>query len=102
MRKKVWHGLKNVTFLKIYINGSPSISGNACKILLDNVDTLRSNQNLGSLKYVQCFQDFRDVVNFGFTNTLDPKLNDHIQKFHKSYVDLKISITPIVHAVIIM
>lgn len=80
-------------------HGTPAFAGNSCKILLDKVDVLRANCNIGCLKYVKCLKDFQDVVNSCFATVLNPKFEDYIIQFRKSYVDLKINITPKVHAV---
>lgn len=75
-----------------------AFAGNACKTLLNKVDVLRSFCNIGCLKYVRCFQDFQ-VVDTCFSITLKENFEINIQKFRASYLDLKISVTPKVHAV---
>ena len=69
-------------------------------MLLNKTDIIRSSRNIGCLKYVQCFQDFNDVVKTCFSSKLDPTFESCIDKFHKSFLVLNISITPKVHAVI--
>ena len=84
---------------KDFYNGTAAFAGNSCKRLLDNIDFLRANCQLGCLKYVQCLEDLSNVVNSCFSYELDPKFEDYISKFKKSYLDLEISVTPKVHAI---
>lgn len=81
--------------------GSSSFAGNACKILLNNVDKLRSlcDKGLSCLKYVDCFQKFRKVVDSCFSVKLDPAFVTDIKLFKESYEALGISITPKIHAI---
>lgn len=39
--------------------GAPAFKGNSCKKLLNNVDILRSMKNIGVIKYVTVFNDFK-------------------------------------------
>lgn len=80
-------------------HGAPSFAGNACKTLLNRVDILRASGNIARLKFSKCLEDFRKVVHSCFTVSLDPKFVEYISEFKKSYSDLKIRITPKVHAV---
>lgn len=79
--------------------GNFAFAGNACKTLLEKVDVLRSFCSVGCLKYVQCFIDFKEVVKSCFSIKLHENYRIKIEKFQQSYLDLKISVTPKVHAV---
>lgn len=76
-----------------------SFNGNACKILLNQLDKLRATPSLACLKYVQVLQDFKKVVQDCFGDTLNPTYITSIQKFGESYDALGIATTPKVHAV---
>lgn len=80
-------------------HGNPAFKGNSCKKLLENVDILRGKKNLGLMKYVKVFDDFRKVTSACFGNDLKENYSECIQAFKKSYVDLGVNITPKVHAV---
>lgn len=80
-------------------HGGPSFNGNNCKILLNNLDWLRSNGNIGCMKYVNVFEKFNAVVDSTFTNYLKPTFKKDINDFRESYLSLDISVTPKVHAV---
>lgn len=82
-----------------FFNGSPSFAGNSCKKLLNEVDVLRSFCCLKCLKYVQCFKDFRAVVDSCFSQNLEENYEKNIFAFKKSYIALEIPVTPKVHAV---
>ncbi|KAJ6639768.1 hypothetical protein Bhyg_12515, partial [Pseudolycoriella hygida] len=74
-------------------------NGNSCKKLLDKLDILRSKCSIGCVKYVQVLDDFRLVVNQCFGKKLNPEYDKSIDKFKKSFMDLKVSVTPKIHAV---
>ena len=80
-------------------HGSPSFKGNSCRILLNNIDLLRSICNLGCLKFVNAFQTFNEVVKACFTVDLSPKFVELIDEFREAYLALNISVTLKVHAV---
>ena len=63
------------------------------------MDLLRRSPNLPVLKYVRVFDDFKKVVCSCFGNHLEKDYKTCIAAFKKSYTDLRISITPKVHAV---
>lgn len=90
---KACHVQRDVT------HGSSGFNGNSCKKLLDNVDILRAQSNLGLLKYVKAFDDFKKVVTACFGKKLYEEYKNCINAFKISYLDLKISVTPKVHAV---
>lgn len=81
--------------------GNLSFAGNACKLLLNNVDKLRMlcNRSLGCLKYVDCFQKLKMVVDSCFSMTLQADYVKHINLFKESYEALGISVTPKIHAI---
>ena len=81
-------------------HNGPAFKGNSCKALLNKVDILRRTSNLGILKYVKAFDDFRKVVDACFGTELDRNFKNFITAFELSYKDLDINITPKVHAVI--
>lgn len=60
---------------------------------------MRENCSSGCLKYVEAYTNFKNVVDSCFGLTLKENYEENIIKFKKSYVDLKIPITPKVHAV---
>lgn len=80
-------------------HGVPAFKGNSCKKLLNNIDLLRSAQNLGVLKYVKAFDTFKKVVEACFGNNLEEGYKSRIEDFKKAYMDLGISVTPKIHAV---
>lgn len=80
-------------------NGGTGFNGNSCKALLNKIDILRSKDNLPSLKYVDTLSKFKNVVEACFGTKLKPGYNNKIELFKRSYLDLKISITPKVHVV---
>lgn len=81
-------------------HGSPSFNGNSCKILLKNLDLLRSrSKNIGCLKYIKALEAFKNVVNACFSKKLHPDFNTIIIVFKESYLELNISVTPKVHAI---
>ncbi|KAJ8672767.1 hypothetical protein QAD02_004027 [Eretmocerus hayati] len=90
-----WAQACNVAREVVY--GEPAFAGNACKTLLNRVDLLRLRCSVEC--YVQCFSDFREVVDSCFSNSLDSKYVSYIKKFRCSFLDLGISVTPKVHAV---
>lgn len=93
----IWTKRCNVT--REETRAGAGFNGNSCKMLLDKIDVLRAVCPIGCLKYVTALDDFRLVVKSCFGENLNPNFIKHIQDFQKSYVDLKISITPKVHAV---
>ena len=56
-------------------------NGNACKILLDKVDILRSFCNLGLLKYINTLEKFNNVVNSCFGYELLKGYEEKIKEF---------------------
>lgn len=90
-----WASLCHVKRQKTH--GSEEFNGNACRILLEHTDFLRSS--LTCLKYVEVLKNFRDVVKGCFTNDLQENYLAKIEKFKRSYLDLEIPVTPKVHAV---
>lgn len=80
-------------------HGSSAFKGNSCKKLLNNVDILRSQRNIGILKYVRVFDDFKMVVTSCFGNNLNSDYKICINAFRESYLLLGITVTPKVHAV---
>lgn len=82
-------------------NGSDAFAGNSCSILLGKVDILRAIGPIGCVKFAKCFEDLRKVVSSCFSVHLDKEnFQQYIKDFEKSYCDLKISVTPKVHALI--
>lgn len=90
---------KNCSVQRERTHGSPSFKGNSCKILLNKVDLLRSTCSVGCLKYADAFSSFNKVVQACFTINLDPKFAVYIDEFKDKYLNLKISVTPKLHAV---
>lgn len=86
-----------------FVHGAPAFAGNSCKTLLEKVDELQGICQMNGcymcIKYVRCFRDFRAVVQSCFSIDLKPGYLENLEEFRKSYSDLKISITPKVHAV---
>lgn len=82
-----------------FVHGSPAFAGNACKTLLNRIDSLRAFACIKCLKYVKCFQHFRNVVEACFSLKLNPEYKKYIAEFKRSYCDLNISITPKIHCV---
>ena len=83
--------------------GKFSSKGNACKLLLKNIDKLQAvckeNECITGMLYVETFRKFEKVVNACFRSFLEPEFEYHIEEFKKSYEKLGISITPKIHAV---
>lgn len=88
--------------------GGSGFKGNSCKILLNKVDISRQKCPLSFLKFVRVFEDFKSVVNSCLVslfslivvgNKLDPNYKEKIATFKRNYLDLKVSVTPKVHAV---
>lgn len=90
---KLCHVEKEIT------NGGSSFNGNACKKLLNNIDILRSNCPIASLKFVKAFDHFQLVVQSCFGKNLDFEFKRHINDFKRSYLDLQIPVTPKAHCV---
>ena len=67
-----------------------SLEGNACKKLLNSIDTLRSKNNIFVMKYVQLLKDLKDVIHDCFGNDLKPKFARSIEKFKISYLSTNI------------
>lgn len=82
-----------------FVNGSPSFAGNPSKKLLDKVDILSELCDIGCLKFVQCYRDFKLVVDACFSDYLKEDYDIYISRFKESYIALHIPITPKVHAV---
>ena len=63
--------------------GSAGFAGNSCKILLNKVDILRqicsSMGNFSCMKYVKCFDDFKNVVDSCFSIDLKPEYRNNIE-----------------------
>lgn len=87
------HVLRQVT------RTGPSFTGNSAKKLLDNIDLLRSMADFEILKYIEVLHNFKNVVHDCFGDTLRPTYKLSIQKFRESYLSLKKSVTPKIHAV---
>lgn len=83
--------------------GSEGFSGNDCHKLLQKVDILReictSSCNFSCMRYVDCFEKFKDVVTSCFSIELKPEYSQRINAFKISYLDLNITVTPKVHTV---
>lgn len=77
----------------------PAFAGNPCRRLLNNVDKLRANCSLFCIKYVSCYSNFNEVVDFCFSTELKPNFKEYIAKFKQSYRALNISVTSKVNAV---
>lgn len=67
-------------------NKGPSFIENTSKILLEKIDILKSNHNLGCLKCLQCF--FCKCVNSCSANTLNPKFAIKFKRFIRIYLEL--------------
>ena len=100
---KIWSGLED--WLKAsgvsrvpYHGGA--LNGNSCKRLLENVDKLQNTAPLIILPYVRALRDFRKVVKSCFSINLHESFETDILAFKESFMDLEISITPKVHAVL--
>lgn len=91
---KACHVQRQITY------GSSGFNGNSCKILLEKVDVLRQKCSLSWLKFVKVFEDFKSVVTACFGNDLHSNYKEKIATFRRSYIDLNVSITPKVHAVL--
>ena len=100
---KIWSGLED--WLKAsgvsrvpYHGGA--LNGNSCKRLLENVDKLQNTAPLIILPYVRALRDFRKVVKSCFSINLHESFETDILAFKESFMDLEISVTPKVHAVL--
>lgn len=91
--------IKKCSVQRQITKSGPSFNGNACKKLLDNLDSLRASSTIECLKYVQALQDFKNVVHHCFGEILRPSYEINIEKFKKSYLQLEKPVTPKVHAV---
>ena len=100
---KIWSGLddwiKASGVSRVPYHGG-ALNGNSCKRLLDNVDKLQSVAPLAVLPYVRALRDFRKVVKSCFSAVLHGTFEDDIQAFRESFMDLDLSVTPKVHALI--
>lgn len=94
---KKWAKMCNVQRNIAY--GNVAFAGNACNTLLKKVDVLRSICDVGCLMYVECFQNFHNVVQSCFTRVLKADYEVQINKFRESYMHLNISVTPKVHSI---
>lgn len=85
------------------ITQGTGFKGNACNILLKKTDILEQICNdrgsEGCLKYVKVLNDFNEVVHSCFKKELKLDYKEKIAVFRKSYLDLKVNVTPKVHAV---
>ena len=77
-----------------------SFAGNDSRTLLKYVDRLQNLCSNGTvLKFVDAFRNFDEVVSACYGDNLSPDFMEKINKFSKSYMKLKISVTPKIHAV---
>ena len=100
-----------------------SFTGNSCKILLNNVDLLRSMCPIDCLPYVDALQSFSQVSHFFISlfclsinesaddlflfqvvascygSNLSSDFGQRISQFKQLYLDLAISVTPKLHAI---
>ena len=76
--------------------------GNDCRKLLKKVSVLREMESRpkNTDKYVEAFESFNKVVGECFGNHLAPEYEESIQEFASKFKNLKISVTPKIHAVI--
>lgn len=77
-----------------------SFDGNSSRKLLKNCDLLDSMSPLQCKPVVRCFRSFNTVVSSCFGQDLKASFKDDIEAFRNDYLDLEISITPKVHAVL--
>ena len=83
-----------------------TFQGEQCVKLLNNTAALRELLILNGAMHiggqiVKVLEAFNDVRKSCFGQTCDPKFKEYIAVFAYAYVDLKISITPKVHCVIV-
>lgn len=85
------------------LHRSASFAGNACKTLLNKTDLLREicskSSNFSCMKYAQCFEDLRNVVDSCFSTNLKSDYTLKIAKFRQSFLDLGINVTPKIHVI---
>ena len=87
-----WIKMCNVKSDTRHGDDKPTFAGNNCNTLLDKVDILRSlcNQHdIGCLKFVECFQNFKKVVKSCFSNHLSPDFETFIENFKKVIYNYK-------------
>lgn len=91
----LWAKQCHVYKVDVY-RGKLGFQGNACRILLKNVDKLRAICNkcdLQCLKFVDTFQCLNEVVDSCFSINLKPNFEAFIDNFRKSFKKLNISTT---------
>ena len=103
MTAKDWSDALNC-FRSEYHGGT--FQGEQCVKLLNNTAALRELLILNGAMHiggqiVKVLEAFNDVRKSCFGQTCDPKFKEYIAVFAYAYVDLKISITPKVHCVIV-
>jgi hypothetical protein len=77
-----------------------TFTGNSCRILLRSVDSMAALGPVSCLPYVVALRSLSAVVSSCYGEQLDADFLDAIQRFRVAYLDLGISITPKVHAVL--
>ena len=74
-----------------------AFEGNECRKLLKKVSLLRSITN--NTAYCNAFEAFNDVVASCYGSKLDQDYAEKIEKFRKSYLKLRLPVTPKLHAI---
>ena len=91
---KVWSDSKR------WLKFAGKFAGNESRTLSNNVERLRKLvADEKAMKYVDAFRCFNQVVSACYGDQLSPDFMEKIQEFAKSYMKLKISVTPKLHAV---
>ena len=99
---KVWpeseEWLRSCNVKKADYHGG-KFEGNECRKLLDNVHKLTELCPADFSPYVDAFEKLNDVVHSCYGNDLLPDYDLNINDFKDAFLQLKISVTPKVHAI---